>query len=393
MTTDEGGTLNLNPNPNPNPSPNAAARAGIVRGTRLGPYEVLGPLGAGGMGLVIRAVDTRLGREVAIKVLYGDAAKDEKRLRRLVGEARAVSALNHPNIVTLFEMGESSRGPYLVTELVEGETVRGLLADGPLPLSLALDVAIQTLAGLAKAHEIGLVHRDLKPENLMVTRDGFLKILDFGVAKLARPDLDDTDPAKRRLRLDMPTTEKGTILGTAAYMSPEQVRAEPVSAASDVFSVAVVLYEMVTGRNPFQRGRPEETFVAVLRESPEPIGAGFPAALWPILDKALAKRPADRHQTARALGAELQALRRSVDSGFEPRRQPPAPRLQPLEIEAPATHALKRPATRRPLWLAAIAAVLLLAGGAAWCRSRPAPSDQAAPIPTQPRTPPQKGTL
>ncbi len=389
MTTDETGPLN----PSLKPSPNAAPRPGIARGTRLGPYEVLGPLGAGGMGLVIRAVDTRLGREVAIKVLYADAAKDEKRLRRLVGEARAVSALNHPNIVTLFEMGESPRGPYLVTELVDGETVRSLLAEGPLPLSLALDVAIQTLAGLTKAHEIGLVHRDLKPENLMVTRDGFLKILDFGVAKLARPDLDDTDPAKRRLRLDMPTTEKGTIIGTAAYMSPEQVRAEPVSAASDVFSVAVVLYEMVTGRNPFQRGRPEETFVAVLRESPEPIGAGFPAALWPILEKALAKRPADRHQTARSLGAELQALRRSVDSGFEPQRQPPAPRLQPLEIEAPPTHALKRPASRRPLRAAAIAAVLLLAGGAAWCRSQPAPPDRAAPAPTQPHAPPQKGTL
>jgi serine/threonine protein kinase len=367
-----------------------SAGAPLPRGTRLGPYEVLGPLGAGGMGLVIRALDTRLGREVAIKVLYADAVRDERRLRRLVGEARAVSALSHPNIVTLFEMGESPRGPYLVTELVDGQTVRALLAEGPLPLSLALDIAIQTLAGLAKAHELGLVHRDLKPENLMVTRDGFLKILDFGMAKLARPDADDTDPAKRRLRLDMPTTEKGTIVGTAAYMSPEQVRAEPVSPASDLFAVAVVLYEMVTGRNPFHRPRPEDTFIAVLRESPEPLPARLPDALGRILERSLAKRPADRHQTARDLEEDLRALRRTVDSREEPRREAPAPRLRSPENppeERPADSVRRRSALRRP-WVAAILAVLIGAAGTAWCRSAHASPDRPASL----RSSPQKGT-
>ncbi|HEY1251211.1 MAG TPA: serine/threonine-protein kinase [Thermoanaerobaculia bacterium] len=366
---------------------NAVPAAPLPRGSRLGPYEVVGPLGAGGMGLVIRAVDTRLGREVAIKLLYGDAVKDEKRLRRLVGEARAVSALSHPNIVTLFEMGESPRGPYLVTELVEGETVRALLLRGPLPLSLALDVAIQTLAGLAKAHAIGLVHRDLKPENLMLTRDGFLKILDFGLAKLARPDLDDTDPAKRRLRLDMPTTEKGMIVGTAAYMSPEQVRAEPVSAASDLFSVAVVLYEMVTGRNPFQRSRPEETLVAVLRESPDPIEPGLPASaqLETILGKALAKQPAERFQSARELEEALRTLRRSVDSGEEPLRDVPARLRTPVPRSDEGTPERPR---RRGLWIAGLLALLIAAGGATWCQSGSPAPQSAAPTNTHP----QKGT-
>jgi serine/threonine protein kinase len=284
------------------------------RGTRIGSYEVLGPLGAGGMGLVIRAKDLRLGREVAIKLLYADAVADEKRLRRFVAEAKAASALNHPNILMVFELEESPRGPYIVTELVDGATVRSLLGIAPFPLSMALDVATQTLAGLAEAHGVGLVHRDIKPENLMIRRDGYVKILDFGLAKLAPRSAEDD--ARRVSSLGVSSTKDGLLVGTAAYMSPEHVRGEAVTRASDLFAVSVVLYEMVTGRNPFQRDSNAGTVTAILRDVPPPI-PGAPDELAAILARGLERDPARRFESAREMEERLRQLRARLQPASE----------------------------------------------------------------------------
>ena len=355
----------------------------LPKGTRLGPYEVVSPLGAGGMGEVYRALDTRLGRRVAIKVLYPDFAQDENRLRRLVAEARAASALNHPNIVTVHEMGESERGPYIVTELVEGETIRELLHDGPLPLSLALDVGIQSLAGLAKAHEIGLVHRDLKPENVMVTRDGFVKILDFGLAKLSRPDSGDSR-VQRLQSLGVSVTEQGTVMGTAAYMSPEQVRGESVTPLSDLFSLAVVLHEMISGRSAFQRPNPVETMTAILRDAPEAL-SGIPPELAAILDRALDKDPANRPADAHAFETALRSVRRAIDSKSEASR----PGLPVLEMRTPdrisRDTAVTRPRSSRKRRIAGAAALgILLVAGVWYAATRtPARLDSVAVLPFQ----------
>jgi serine/threonine protein kinase len=235
---------------------------GLDNGSRIGPYEVLSRLGAGGMGEVYRARDTRLGREVAVKILTQDAAADDDRLRRFISEAKTVSALNHPNILTLHEIGESPQGPYLVTEVVEGETIRQRMARQNIPLSEALDLAAQTADGLAKAHEAGIIHRDIKPENLMVTRDGYVKILDFGLAKLRKQE-DSTIVGS-----DPTMTAAGILVGTPAYMSPEQLHGLPADARSDLFALGVVLYEMVGGRNPFRRDSAAGTLNAILSEEP-----------------------------------------------------------------------------------------------------------------------------
>jgi len=287
----------------------------LDRGSHLGPYEILVRLGAGGMGEVYRARDTRLGREVAIKVLTEGAGADRARLRRFVSEARAASALNHPNILTVHEIGEAETGPYIVTELVDGQTVRELLAKGPLPVSQALDIATQTAEGIAKAHEAGIVHRDIKPENLMVTRDGFVKILDFGLAKLLRPDSEAGEPAAPAVSS---VTATGIIVGTAGYLSPEQLRGSPADGRSDVFALGVVLYEMVTGGNPFHRGTAADTFSAILRDEPPPLADCAPEApgdLSDVVARALAKKPEDRFPGARAMAADLKRIRARIESG------------------------------------------------------------------------------
>ncbi|HKD12092.1 MAG TPA: serine/threonine-protein kinase [Thermoanaerobaculia bacterium] len=287
----------------------------LDRGSHLGPYEILVRLGAGGMGEVYRARDTRLGREVAIKVLTEGAGADRARLRRFVSEAKAASALNHPNILTVHEIGKAATGPYIVTELVDGHTVRELLANGPLPVSQALDIATQTAEGIAKAHEAGIVHRDIKPENLMVTRDGFVKILDFGLAKLLRPDSEAAEPAAPAASS---VTATGIIVGTAGYLSPEQLRGAPADGRSDVFALGVVLYEMVTGGNPFHRGTAADTFSAILRDEPPPLVDCAPQApgdLGEVVARALAKKPEDRFPGARAMAAELKRIRARIESG------------------------------------------------------------------------------
>src|SRR6202790_3989348 len=234
----------------------------LTSGTKLGPYEIIAPLGAGGMGEVYRARDARLDRSVAIKVLPAAFSADRDRLRRFEQEARSASALNHPNIITIYELGKAGSTHYIAMELVEGKTVRELLVSGLLPVRKAIEIAAQVADGLTKAHEAGIAHRDLKPENLMVSDDGFVKILDFGLAKLASP---------RESDICTTSTTPGLVLGTVGYMSPEQASGDQLDFRSDQFSFGLVLYEMVTGKRPFQRSTAAETMVAILREQAEPI--------------------------------------------------------------------------------------------------------------------------
>src|SRR5580698_8043246 len=233
----------------------------LASGTKLGPYEIVSPVGAGGMGEVYRARDTRLGRDVAIKVLPEALANDADRLRRFAQEARAIAALNHPNILGIHDIGTHDGAPFLVSELLEGQTLREKLESGPLPVRRATEYALGIAQGLAAAHEKGIVHRDLKPENVFITRDGRVKILDFGLAKLVHPE----EHRETTMTLTSPATLPGMVMGTVGYMSPEQVRGEGIDARSDIFSFGTVLYEMLTGKRAFKRDTAAETMTAVLR--------------------------------------------------------------------------------------------------------------------------------
>jgi Tol biopolymer transport system component/predicted Ser/Thr protein kinase len=284
----------------------------LSAGTRLGPYEVLAPLGAGGMGEVYRARDTRLGRDVAIKVLPSDLAEVASRRSRFEKEARAASALNHPNIVTIHEIARVDETSVIVMELVEGKTLREWLLSGPLPTRRLLAIAAQIADGLARAHEAGIVHRDLKPENLMVTRDGLVKILDFGLAKLT-----DTGPGTLEAS-HLPTetgTSAGTVLGTVGYMSPEQASGQPADYRSDQFALGSILHEMASGKRSFARTTAAETLSAIIREDPEPLARLRPDSPPPlrwIVERCLAKDPADRYVSTRDLARELGSLRDHV---------------------------------------------------------------------------------
>ena len=255
------------------------------------------------MGEVYRARDSRLGREVAVKILPSSFSADAKRLHRFEQEARAAGMLNHPNVLAIYDVGTHEGSPYLVSELLEGETLRARLGAGALPLSKVFDYAVQISMGLAAAHEKGIVHRDLKPENLFLTRDGRVKILDFGLAKLARPERDD--------RTDAPTlprdTDPGVVMGTVGYMSPEQVRGQDADARSDLFAVGAIVYEMLTGRRAFQRDTAVGTMNAILSEDP-PEAADSSPGLTRLVRRCLEKRPEERFQSARDLGFALEAL-------------------------------------------------------------------------------------
>ena len=278
----------------------------IAAGTRFGRFEVLGPLGAGAMGEVYRARDESLGRQVAIKVLPSRFSADPERMRRFDVEARAAGTLNHPNIVAIYDLGTHDGMPYVVSELLEGETLRDVLAAGRLPLRRTIDYARQIARGLAAAHAQGIVHRDLKPENLFVTVDGQLKILDFGLAKLVRPERGDS-PASDSLAATM--TQAGLIMGTAGYMAPEQVRAEAADHRADIFSLGCVLYEMASGRRAFHRETPVETLNAILREEPAKFPADVSAeaqGLVAIIMRCLEKRPGERFESAHDLVFSLE---------------------------------------------------------------------------------------
>ena len=340
-------------------------------GARLGPYEILAPLGAGGMGEVYRARDTRLGRDVAIKVLPASLATDPERVRRFEQEARAASALNHPNIVVVFDVGSakvSSRGPeeavslrgpkgaeaissdtpglprplrglavtegatevevhYLVEELLDGESLRERLQGGPIPPRKVIELAVQMCSGLAAAHEKGIVHRDLKPENLFITKDGHVKILDFGLAKLVEAPLSPEEVAEASTLIG--ATEAGVVLGTVGYMSPEQLRGQSVDRRADIFALGCVLYEMLAGERAFAGSATADTLAAILTREPRPLAERqpeVPAALELVVLRCLEKRPEERFDTARDVAFALRALTQPEGAAGAMTSSPTSPR-------------------------------------------------------------------
>jgi serine/threonine protein kinase/tetratricopeptide (TPR) repeat protein len=285
----------------------------LATGTRLGPYEILAPIGAGGMGEVYRARDSRLNRDVAIKVPPEHLAQNPAALARFEREARAVAALSHPNILDIHDFGTDRGVSFVVTELLKGETLRRRLAAGPMPWREAARIALALANGLTAAHSSGVVHRDLKPENIFLTEDDRVKILDFGLARL------EADPSSGGSRTVPTATETGTILGTVGYMSPEQVRSEKADARSDIFSLGCVLYEMVTGIHAFKASSVPETLVAILREEPaDPASLvpDLPEALSLTLHHCLAKSPKDRFQSARDVALALEDATGVAASGL-----------------------------------------------------------------------------
>jgi hypothetical protein len=311
----------------------------LIPGSRLGPYDILALIGSGGMGEVYRAHDGRLGRDVAIKVLPAAFSDDPDRLRRFEQEARAAAALSHPNILHILDIGREGRTAYVVSELLEGETLRAQMAGAALPLSKAIDYARQIALGLDAAHAKGITHRDIKPENVFVMPDGRVKILDFGLAKVRE---DAPGGASTRMQN---STGAGVVLGTAGYMSPEQVRAQPVDARSDIFSAGIVLFEMVVGTRPFQGDSAVETMNAILKEDPPDLtltNSRLPPAVNRIVRHCLEKAPGERFQSARDLAFALEAL---SGSGVAP--------------AAMATTAPSR--SRRRLMIEIVAAVALVA--------------------------------
>jgi eukaryotic-like serine/threonine-protein kinase len=300
-------------------------------GGRLGPYEILSPLGAGGMGEVWKARDARLDRFVAVKVLPEHLARNPEALARLEREAKAVAALSHPNILGIHDLGTHCETSYVVMELLEGESLRTRLDRGPLPAREATDLAIQIAHGLAAAHEKGVVHRDLKPANVWVTGEGRLKILDFGLAKQVAAVSAGAESVEPTAAMPPGRTEAGTILGTLGYMSPEQVRGEPVDARSDVFSFGVVLLEMLTGRIAFVRETASDTMAAILRDQPaEDLLAGAPPALQRLIARCLEKKPARRFQCAADLAFMLEST--AGDSSRPALAQPVPPRRARLAL-------------------------------------------------------------
>ncbi len=325
----------------------------LPAGSRLGPYEIVAPLGAGGMGEVWRARDTRLGREVAIKVLPAEVASDPSRLKRFEKEARAASALNHPNIVTIYDIGSSDSVSYISMERVDGKTLRELLFPGPLPMKRLLPIAAQIADGLARAHEAGIVHRDLKPENVMVTKDGLVKILDFGLAKLTQASVGSDEGSH------LPTetgTNPGAIVGTVGYMSPEQASGQPVDFRSDQFSLGSILYELATGKRAFQKGTAVDTLSAILHEDPQPIASLAPQAPTPmrwLVERCLAKEPRERYASTEDLARDLASLRDHLSEASFPG----------VPLAAPVSRLRSRlAALGLALALAAVAITALFAG-------------------------------
>ena len=329
-------------------------------GHRIGRYEVLGPLGAGGMGEVYRARDTRLEREVAIKILPESVAGDPDRLTRFEREARAVAALSHPNILALHDAGTDDGCSFAVMELLEGETLRRRLDHGPISVRRSVDTAIQVARGLAAAHAKGLVHRDLKPENIFLVADGQVKILDFGLAKTTTP----TDAPISDSATTDAMTDPGAVLGTVGYMAPEQVRCQPVDGRTDLFALGAVLYEMVTGQRAFRRDTAADTMTAILREDPPELPAAQLAqapALDRIIRHCLEKNAAERFQSARDVVFALEALGR-LDVGSTPSGGAgTGTASRPPELTTGA-----RPTRRLGVLVGGAIAVLALAAIAAW---------------------------
>ncbi|MGZ5493977.1 MAG: protein kinase domain-containing protein, partial [Thermoanaerobaculia bacterium] len=333
----------------------------LAAGALVGSYRILAPLGAGGMGEVYRARDEKLSRDVALKVLSGDLASSADHLRRFQQEAHAASATNHPNIITIYDIGRFDETAYIAMELVDGQDLRTMQAGERLPLKTILRIAVKVADGLAAAHERGIVHRDLKPENVMISRDGFVKILDFGLAKLVRPITQSETTA--------PHTTPGAVFGTVAYMSPEQAAGRPVDFRSDQFSLGVILFEMLSGRMPFNEATAAETLAAIIRRDAPAIPAvnDVPPELQRIVDRCLSKDPADRYASTRDLARDLREIRDRISNSSEPRHRSDKPAL--------------RGAGRGPLWAAGAGAVVLIVAVVMYQRHE---SDQPPVTPPRP---------
>jgi TolB-like protein/Tfp pilus assembly protein PilF len=319
---DSGTRLGPSPQGDSPPGRHRVYGMALDLGTKLGPYEIVAPLGAGGMGEVYRATDAKLKRDVAIKVLPESLAKDPAALARFEREALAVAALSHPNILSIFDFGRQGEIAYAVTELLEGGTLRSKLDAAPIPLKQAIDYALQIARGLSAAHDKGIVHRDLKPENLFVTKDGHLKILDFGLAKRIETEEDEARQ-----------TQAGMVMGTVGYMSPEQVRGQAVDRRSDVFSFGAILYELLSRKRAFKRASSVETMEAILRSEPAELSrsSGAPPALEAIVKRCLEKSPDRRFESAREVAIALEELWSPVATASSPRLRLPK-RLLPVAV-------------------------------------------------------------
>src|SRR5437016_7141477 len=300
----------------------------LVAGTTLGRYEIRSKIGVGGMGEVYLAQDTKLDRKVALKILPADVAAHPDRMKRFVQEAKTASALNHPNIITIHEIDETALGHFIATEFIDGETLRER-EQKPLELGESLDIATQIASALAAAHAAGIVHRDIKPENVMLRHDGIVKVLDFGLAKLSEPPAVAGGPA---IDTEAPTranvkTDPGVVMGTAIYMSPEQARGLPVDARTDIFSLGIVLYEMVAGRLPFDGSNRNEIMASVLSDKePQPLtrySSEAPTELGRIVLKALRKDRELRYQTIKDLLLDLQSLKQELEFAQKLERSAP----------------------------------------------------------------------
>ncbi len=312
----------------------------LAAGSRLGPYAIVAPIGAGGMGEVYRARDERLKRDVAVKVLPASYSQDADRLRRFEQEAQSAGGLNHPNITAVYDLGSHEGSPYIVTELLEGETLRARLSGGAVPVRKATDYAVQIAKGLAAAHEKGIIHRDLKPENLFLTNDGRVKILDFGLAKLTQ--FEGQAAQQTNLPTAAAATEPGVVMGTLGYMSPEQVKGKPADQRSDIFAFGAILYEMLSGARAFHRDSAAETMSAILREEPPDLSAtnkSVQPGLERVVRHCLEKNPEERFYSTRDVAFDLEAL-----SG--------------LSAPQAALAAAGREATKRPSWLLLAATAL-----------------------------------
>jgi serine/threonine protein kinase/cytochrome c-type biogenesis protein CcmH/NrfG len=304
----------------------------LAPGTRLGAYEIVGLLGSGGMGDVYRAHDPRLGRDVALKRVSDAFAGDPDRMVRFEREARAVAALSHPNIVTLFALEESGGERYFVMELVDGRRLDEIIEPGGLPAAQALDVAIALADALVTAHSRGIVHRDLKPANVMITRDGRPKVLDFGLARI--DDGSAQIESSQALTVQSPVSSAGQVVGTVPYMAPEQVRGEPSDARTDLFALGVVLYEMLTGSRPFGGSTPADVTSSILRDRPTPVvdlRTDLPDELQEVVSRCLEKDRERRYETARAVRADLERIRRGL-AAIEPARAERRRRVDPAEV-------------------------------------------------------------
>jgi len=300
----------------------------LAADTELGPYKIVAPIGAGGMGEVYRAVDTRLSRHVAVKVLSQHLTNDAEATRRFETEARAAGQINHPNILAIYDIGKVNETRFIVSELLEGESLRAVVRQGPIPPRRAADYATQIARGLAAAHERGIIHRDLKPENVFITRDGIIKILDFGLVKLIGPRLPGSDiPAgEHEITMAASPTEPGRILGTVGYMAPEQIRGQSGDHRTDIFSLGSMLFEMLAGRPAFRGDSPIETLNAILKEDPPDfydIGVRVPSSLERVVRHCLEKKPEDRFQSARDLAFDIGAMSGLTSQNLSIRRLKP----------------------------------------------------------------------